>query len=150
MALLDDMGRDVHQALEETAELAQRIYPPLLEAGGLAHALRAAAVSVGVPTRIEVTAGAGLPPEVAGTVYFCCLEVLEHTGDGARASVKVRDEEGTLVFEVDEDGAGSETTFSEELLGRLHDRVEALGGHVTVRSELGHGTHVAGSIPLSR
>ena len=107
-------------------------------------------MSVGVPTRIEVTAGAGYPPEVAGTVYFCCLEVLEHAGDGARASVTVRDEEGALVFEVDEDGAGSATTCSEELLDRLHDRVEALGGQLTVRSELGHGTHVAGSLPLSR
>ncbi len=149
-ALLDEMAHDVQQALEETGKLAQRIYPPLLETGGLAPALRAAAVSAGIPTRIEVTAGAGCPPEVAGAVYFCCLEVLEHAGDGARASVSVRDEEGALVFEVGEDGAGSPSAASGGLLGRLHDRVEALGGHLTVRSEPGHGTHVAGSLPFSR
>ena len=144
------MGRDVRQALEETGKLAHRIYPPLLEAGGLAPALRAAAASAGIPTRIEVTAAKGFPPEIAGAVYFCCLEVLEHAGDGARASVRVRDADGALVFEVDEDGAGSTTTASGELLGRLHDRVDALGGRLTVRSELGHGTHVAGSLPFSR
>src|SRR6476469_4046720 len=41
--LLDEMARHVQQALDETARLAQRIYPPLLEAGGLAVALRSAA-----------------------------------------------------------------------------------------------------------
>jgi signal transduction histidine kinase len=149
-ALIDEMGRDVQQALDEMGKLAHRIYPPLLEAGGLAVALRAAAVSVGVRTRIEVAAGAGYPPEVAGAVYFCCLEVLERAGDGARATVTVRDEEGALSFEVVEDGAGSAATASAGLLDRLRDRVEALGGQLTVQSELGRGTRVSGSLPLSR
>ena len=104
-ALLDEMGRDVQQALDETAELAQRIYPPLLEAGGLAAALRAAAASAGVPSSVEVAADARLPARGrAGAVYFCCLEALEHAGAGARATITVRDEEGALAFEVVEDG----------------------------------------------
>jgi signal transduction histidine kinase len=149
-ALLDEMGRDVQQALGETRKLAHLIYPPLLEAGGLAAALRAAAVSAGVPTGIEVTAGAGYPPEVAGVVYFCCFEVLERAGDGARATVTVREEEGALVFDVVEDGAGSATTASGAVLGRLRDRVEALGGQLAIRTEPGRGTRVSGSLPLSR
>ena len=40
--LIAEMARDVQQALEETAQLAQRIYPPLLEARGLSAALRSA------------------------------------------------------------------------------------------------------------
>ena len=149
-ALLDEMGRDVQQALDETGKLAHRIYPPLLEAGGLAAALRAAAVSTGIPTRIEVETGARYPPEIAGAAYYCCLEVLERAGPGARATITVRDEEGTLVFEVAEDGAGSSATPSEELLDRLRDRIEALGGRLTIQSEPGHGIRVTGSIPLSR
>ena len=149
-ALLDEMRRDVQEALEQTEKLAHRIYPPLLEAGGLTVALRAAAVRVGVPTRIEVAADAGYPPEVAGAVYFCCLEVLERAGDGARATVAVRDEEGALAFEVVEDGAGSAATVADRPLGRLRDRVEALGGQLTVQSEPGRGTRVSGSLPLSR
>jgi signal transduction histidine kinase len=149
-AILDEMGRDLQQALDETGKLAHRIYPPLLEAGGLGVALRAAAVSTGVPTRIEVTAGVGYPREIAGAVYFCCLEVLERAGDGARATVKVRGEEGALAFEVVEDGAGSAARTSDVVLGRLCDRVEALGGQLTVQSEPGHGIRVSGSLPLSR
>ncbi|MGH3137149.1 MAG: sensor histidine kinase, partial [Gaiellaceae bacterium] len=121
-----------------------------LEAGGLLAALREAAVSAGVPARIEVAAGGRYPPEVAGAVYFCCLEVLERAGDGARATVKVRDEEGALVFEVVDDGAGSASRTSEGVLGVLCDRVEALGGQLTIEPEHGSGARVSGSLPLPR
>ncbi len=140
--LLVEMGRDVQQALDETGKLAHRIYPPLLEAGGLAAALRSAAVSANVRARIDVAAGAVYPLEVAGAVYFCCLEVLE--GAGTSAAVTVRDEERALGFEVVADYADMDAE-----LPRLRDRVEALGGHLTIRSEPGRGTRVAGSLPLS-
>ena len=83
-------------------------------------------------------------------MYFCCLEVLERAGDGARAAITVRDEEGALVFEVVEDGAGSAVAPSDGVLDRLRDRVEALGGQLTVQSEPGRGTRVSGSLPLTR
>jgi len=143
--LLEEIGRDVQQALDETGKLAHRIYPPLLEAGGLAAALRSAAVSANAPTRIDVEAGAAYPQEVAGAVYFCCLEVLERAAAGAPAGVTVRDEGGALAFEVVADCAGSDA----ELL-RLRDRVEALGGRLTIHSESGGLTRVAGSLPLSK
>ena len=149
-ALLDEMERDVQEALDETVELARRIYPPLLEAGGLAAALRAAAVSFGIPTRITVAADTSYPPEVAGAVYFCCLELLERAGDGAQAVVAVRCEDGMLVFEVVEDGAGSAVASSDGVLDRLRDRVEALGGQLAVQTEPGRGTRVSGSLPLTR
>jgi signal transduction histidine kinase len=149
-ALLEEMGRDVQQALDETTQLAQRIYPPLLEARGLAAALRSAAVIAGVPASVEVTPGVGYPSEAARTVYFCCLEALEHAGAGARATIRVRDEEGALAFEVVEDRASSapETAPSNARLERLRERVEALGGQLTIQSEPG-GTRVSGSLPLS-
>ena len=143
-ALLDEMGRDVQQALDETAQLAQRIYPPLLEAGRLTAALRSAAVSAGIRVSLEVAAGASYPPEVAGAIYWCCLEALEHAGAGAQATVTVREEDGGVTFEVVGDGSRSDAG-----LDRLRDRVEALGGRLTIRSERGHGTRVSGSLPLS-
>jgi signal transduction histidine kinase len=151
-ALLEEMGRDVQQALDETAQLAQRIYPPLLEAGGLAAALRAAAASIGIPVSVEVEAAAGCPPEVVRTVYLCCIGALEHAGAEARATITVRKEEEAIAFEVAEDGAWpvAAAARSDAGLDRLRDRVEALGGRLTVRSEPGRGTRVSGSLPLSR
>src|SRR5262249_54261715 len=99
-AVIEEMARDVQQALDEAAQLARQMYPPLLEAGGLVSALRAAAVSAGTSASVEVTADAKYRPEIAGTVYFCCLEALEHAGPGAHASVTVREDDGALTFDV--------------------------------------------------
>lgn len=137
--LLEQMGRDVEQALAETTQLAQRIYPPLLDAGGLAAGLRSAAAIAGVRARIEVAAGRRYPPEVAWTVYLCWLEALERAGDETHATITVRENEGTLAFRIgaqgDQPGPGIE---------RLRDRVEALGGRLKIESE-----RVSGSLPLS-
>jgi signal transduction histidine kinase len=144
-ALLDEMGRDVQQALDEATHLAERIYPPLLDAGGLATALRSAAMSAGTHASVDVAPGASYPHEVAGAVYFCCVEALQQTGAGTKATVTVRDEDGVLTFEVIADGARSDAG-----LDGLRDRVAALGGRLTILSEPGSGIHVSGSLPLSR
>jgi signal transduction histidine kinase len=151
-ALLEEMGGDMQQALDEAAQLAQRIYPTLLEGGGFAATLRAAAATAGIPVTVEVPASTSYPPEVAWTIYLCWLEALEHAGSGARMRVAVRDEEGVLAFDVVEDGArpAGVRARSDAGLDRLRDRVEALGGRLTIRSEPGRGTRVSGSLPLSR
>jgi signal transduction histidine kinase len=141
--LLAEMRRDVQRALEDARRLAHRISPPLLEAGGLVPALRTAAASAGVPTRIDVEAGPAYPPEIAGVVYLCCLQVLEHAGAGTPVTITVRNDERALGFEVvadcDLDAAGL----------ALGDRVEALGGRLTFSSEPDHRSRLVGSVPLS-
>jgi signal transduction histidine kinase len=148
-ALLDEMCRCVEQALDVTAKLAQRIYPPLLESVGLGAALRAAAASNGVRARITVRAVEGAPPEIAGAVYFCCHDVLERAGAGARVRIAVRAADGALVFEVVQEQPGSAVPPSAGALDRLGDRIEALGGRLSVESEPGSGIRVRGSLPLS-
>ena len=141
-ALLEELQRETRRALTEMQELANRIFPPLLEAGGLVAELRAAASRAGVPARIAVDVEAP-PPEIAGAVYFCVLDVFERAPAGTPVDVNVRGEEGALAFEIDVDGdLGSERRAP-------HDRVEALGGRVTITAGDGRTT-VAGSLPLSR
>jgi signal transduction histidine kinase len=142
--LLLEIGDDTRLALEETRKLAHRIYPPLLEAGGLVAALRSAAVSADVPTRIDVAPGTTCPPEIAGAVYFCCLDVLERAAPGTPVAIAVRNEEGALAFEI-----VAECDVDAERLP-LFDRVEALGGRVTIRPRSGRQIGLAGSLPLSR
>jgi signal transduction histidine kinase len=151
-ALLEEMERDVQQALDEAARLAQRIYVPLLEAGGLAAALRSAAVSAGIPASVNVAAGSSYPPEISRTVYLWWLEVLGHAGGEARATVTVREEDGALIFEFVEAGArlAAAAGGSSTRLDRVRDRVEALGGRLTVESDARRGTRVYGSLPLLR
>lgn len=134
--LLEEMQRDVQEALDEAARLAQRIYPHVLEGGGLGAALRSAAESAGVPASVDVTAGSIFAPEILQTVYLCWLEALGHA-PGKVAAV-VREERDGLTFEFA--GAGE---WSEGLDG-LRDRVEALGGRLGV----GRDGHVSGSLPV--
>lgn len=137
--LLQQMGRDVELALADATQLAQRIYPPLLDAGNLTAELRSAAATAGVRARIEVAADRRYPPEVAWTVYLCWVEALERAGNEAQATIAVRENGGTLVFQIgtqgDPPGPG---------LQRLRDRIEALGGRLKVESD-----RVSGSLPLS-
>jgi signal transduction histidine kinase len=142
-ALLDELQREARRALTEMRELANRIFPPLLEAGGLVAELRAAASRAGVQARIDVDIDAPSPPEIAGAIYFCALEAFERAPVGTPVVVRVRSEERALAFEIEAEGdLGSERRAP-------HDHVEALGGQVTITAE-GDRTTVAGSLSLSR
>ena len=141
--LLVEIAEDTRQALEETRKLAERIYPPLLEAGGLVVALRAAAARADVPTTIHVAPGATRPPEIVGAVYFCCVDVLRRAAAGTTVAISVRNEEGAVAFEIVAEG-----DLDAERLP-LRDRVEALGGRLTITERSGGEISVAGSLPLS-
>jgi len=144
--VLDEMARDTQQALESTMRLAQRIHPPLLDAGGLGAALRAAAVANGV--RAEISVGAGpLPSPTAGAVYFCWLDLLESAGDAQPATVVVVSDDDALRFDLD---GPATAALSDDVLTRMRDRVEALGGRLTVESGSDGRTSVGGWIPLPR
>ena len=82
--LLEEMGRDVRQALDEMALLVQRIYPSTLELGGLAALLRSAALNAGVPATVEVPAGSSYSPEIGMTVYLCWIALLARGATTAR------------------------------------------------------------------
>ena len=106
-ALLEELARDVQHAVDEAALLAQRIYPATLEAGGLAVLLRSAASNAGGDASVDVAAGSDVPAEVAVTVYLCWLDALGRAGGERRATIKVRESEDALDFDVLADGAHS-------------------------------------------
>jgi signal transduction histidine kinase len=142
-ALLDEMERDVRQALDETALLAQGIYPSALELGGLAALLRAAAVNADVPATVDVSEDSNHSPEIAMTVYLCWLALLARGSNGRPVTIAVGEDEEALTFEIV--GGASE---SDADLERLQDRVAALGGRLTNEPEPGGGVRLAGSLPV--
>jgi signal transduction histidine kinase len=145
--LLEELERSVQETVDEAARLAEWIHPPLPEAGGLAAALRTAVVNRGIRASVDVDAGVTYSPEIARTVYLCCIEALEHVrGDSA---LTVRDAGGVVEFEVS-DGSSRSEKPSERQVERLRDRVEALGGQLTVGFHPSGGIWVSGSLPVSR
>jgi len=145
MTLLEEMGRDVQHALDETSLLAQRIYPATLEADGIGMLLRSAAVGAGIHASIDVAAPSTQPREVLMTLYLCWLTVLARGSAEARAKIKVRENENVLVFE-----AVGKAACSDAYLDYLRDRVDALGGRLAITSRAGGGTRLSGSLPLER
>ncbi|MEO6208476.1 MAG: histidine kinase [Candidatus Limnocylindrales bacterium] len=143
-ALLDEIAANVLDALDVTAQLALRVYPPMLESRGLASALRAAAVNVGVTAVIDAPTS-DYPPEIAATVYWFCVEALSSGSPGSQVSLTVIAADGRLTFDVEVDGH-----HSEGRLVHLRDRIEALDGRVSVDDMQEGGSRVHGWLPLSR
>jgi signal transduction histidine kinase len=142
--LVDEMGGDVQRGLEQSALLAKRIYPAMLAQDGLAVLLRSAAVDAGVPASVEVRARTDCPLEVGMTVYLAWLAALARASPETRPAISVRDGDGALAFEVIADAAGSDDD-----LDRVRERVEALGGHLTITTEQQALLRATGSLPLS-
>jgi signal transduction histidine kinase len=151
--MFDEVRGDVQVTLEVLRELAHGIYPPLLRQRGLADALQAAASRASLPTTVQAAGVGRYETDVEAAVYFCCLEAMQnagkHAGDGARMCVELAEADGSLWFEVRDDGAGFEATVDREGHGfvNMRDRLGAFGGELDVRSAVGRGTTVRGTVP---
>ena len=138
---LEEIAQDVQRALDETAALAERIDAPMLEVPGrLAVALRAAAVAADTRASVEVAVDSELPHAVARTVLLGWLEALEGSASATPTTIVVREEGADLVFEI----------VSGTSLEGLRDRVEALGGSLTVERDSDSGARASGRLPLGR
>ena len=138
--LLDDMQGHIAQALAEIRELAQNVHPPLLDTQGLVAALRMAAAASPIPARVDGAVDSDVPPELALTVYRCCVTTLASAaGENAHATVSVRTEDDTLEFEIVVAGAPVARTALEPIAARM----DALGGVLDISP-----SRVAGRLPV--
>ncbi len=144
--LLNEMTHDMQKVLESAAGLAQRIHPPLLDAGGLGAALRSAAVASDVRAEISVASGL-LPSPISGAVYFSWLDVLESAGESQPATIAVVSDDRALTFDL---GGPAAAALCEDVLTRIRDRVETFGGRLTIEPASEGRTYLGGWIPLDR
>jgi signal transduction histidine kinase len=151
--LLETLGRAQAQlaaTLAELRELARGLHPPALTEGGLAGALVALAEQSAVPVDLSV-ASERLPEEVEAAVYFLCSEALANVAKYASASsvlVSVAVGDGVVRVEIADDGVGGADPGRGSGLRGLADRLEALGGTLTIESFPGAGTRLSGKAPL--
>lgn len=139
----------VRGTLADLDGLARGLHPREL-ADGLAVALAGLAERSPLPVRLSVT-NDHLPAEIEVAVWYTCAEAVTNAVKHAGATgvtVDVRQRDGTLVVQVDDDGCGGADPGAGAGLRGLADRVEALGGHLTVISAAGRGTRVATEIPI--
>ena len=150
--LLTSLEGALDETLETLRDLARGIYPPLLAEQGLAAALTAQARKATLPVEVDADGIGRYPQEVEAAVYFCCLEALQNAQKYAKASkaaVRLAGENGALRFSISDDGAGFDPKAHPLGTGlqNMADRLDALGGSLTINAAPGRGTVVRGSLP---
>lgn len=149
-ASLAVVERELDETVFELHELARGIHPHTLTESGLAAGL--ADLAATAPIQVSLTAPDGrFAPSVEATAYFVCAEALANVAKyagSAEATVDVTQDAGRLLVRITDEGAGGADPSRGSGLRGLADRVEAVGGRLTVSSPAGHGTTVLAEIPL--
>ena len=145
-----DAQHELEEAQHDLERLAAGVRPPVLAEQGLGAALSALAERSGIPVRLSATPGR-LPERVETGVYFVCAEAIANVQKYAHASavaLEVRVEVGSVVVVVADDGVGGADPSAGSGLEGLRDRIEAMGGRLSIDSPHGHGTRIVAAIPL--
>jgi signal transduction histidine kinase len=153
LSMLEALAGQVDAAIDTLDALALGIYPPLLQELGVAAALAAQFERGETPVRMHAEGAGRYPIEIEAAAYFCVLEALQNASKHARArsiEIVLTERDGTLTFEVHDDGRGFDPEASRDGTGieGMRDRLAVFGGDVSLRSAPGEGTLVVGRIPL--
>ncbi len=152
-ALLEQLVGEVDDAVTTLRDLAQGIYPPLLEDEGLGPALAERVQRSPIPVTLHASGLGRYGREIEGAVYFCILEALQNAARYAEATsvhVRLEPQDELLSFDVTDDGVGFDperTTRGSGLRG-MADRLDTFGGELEVRSTRGVGTRISGRVPV--
>jgi signal transduction histidine kinase len=144
--LADGLGT----ALDELREISHGIHPAILSEAGLGPALEALARRSAVPVELDLNLGPRLDEHVEAAGYYIASEAITNVAKHAQASVidmRVDGCDGALTLSISDDGlGGADPSRGSGIIG-LKDRVEALGGTISVLSPPGHGTTLHVQLP---
>ncbi len=134
--------------------------PPVLDQRGLVEALREYAGRLGPAAGIKCTVDSKLEDRLAPAsetvLYRVAQEALQNVYKHSKAKsakISLRQSEGWVRLEVQDDGVGYESAAGPDADGRhfgllgMRERVEMVGGRWNVFSRPGHGTRVAAILP---
>lgn len=145
-----EVEEELRVARAELHDFAQGIHPSALADGGLAAALPELASRAGMPVELELSVRRHASA-IEAAVYFLCSEALANAAKHAEAtsvSIAVEESRGRLLVEVADDGVGGVDPSRGTGLRGLADRIEALGGRLSVESLPRQGTRLLAEIPI--
>jgi signal transduction histidine kinase len=149
-AALVELVDELDAARTDLARFAQGVHPKALTQHGLSVALGELAGQAVVPVALDVPARRFAAPQEAA-VFFLCSEALTNVAkyaDASSVSIEVMEAGSRLVVCVADDGRGGADPAGGSGLRGLADRVEALGGTLSVSSRRGAGTRLEAELPL--
>jgi signal transduction histidine kinase len=150
---IGQIGNTAVEALKEMRLLVYELRPPVLKKEGLIRALRQRLEAVegrsGVEARLAVDELGRLPQKVEHELYHITNEALNNALKHAAASsvaVYLREKNGLIELEVVDDGIGFDPEEVSKLGGMglktIRERVESLGGNLTIHSVPGEGSWI--------
>ncbi len=142
-------------AIDTLSSLGRGIYPRMLAEHGLVAALRAGLATSTVAVTVEAVGNGRPPPVLEAALYFCCMEAVQNAAkhsDAAQVTVVLRHDDERWHLDITDDGSGFDaprTLSAGTGLGlmNMRDRLDAVGGSVTIASEAGSGTVVSAVAP---
>jgi signal transduction histidine kinase len=146
--LADGLGT----SLDELREISRGIHPAVLSEAGLGPALKALARRSAVPVELHLDLGPQLAKHVEVAAYYIASEALTNAAKHARASVvhlQVERTDGEISLSVRDDGIGGADPGSGSGIIGLKDRVDSLGGMISISSPSGLGTTLSVRLPAS-
>jgi signal transduction histidine kinase len=144
--LADGLGT----ALDELREVSHGIHPAILSEAGLGPALEALARRSAVPVELDLNLGPRLGEHVEAAGYYIASEAITNVAKHAQATVidmRADGCDGALTLSISDDGIGGADPGRGSGIIGLKDRVEALGGTISVLSPPGHGTALHVQLP---
>jgi signal transduction histidine kinase len=135
----------------ELEALIAGIGPPEIDRQDLAGAFGKLAASSPIPLAIRIEVADIPSRETRSALVFVAREALANIGKHAMAttaSLRLTSHAGIVSLEVSDDGRGGADMGTGSGLQGLRDRVEALGGRLTLTSRPGAGTRLSASLPL--
>jgi len=144
---------DLRAALAEPRDLARGLHPVILTERGLVPALQMLAARAPVPVELNTQLDARLPAPHETALYFVAAEALTNVAKYADANaveVALHCDNRCAEIVVADDGVGGARAKDGSGLRGLRDRVEALGGRVTIASTRGHGTTIRARVPIAK
>jgi signal transduction histidine kinase/PAS domain-containing protein len=158
---LERIGEMAHHALKEMRLLIYQLRPSALEAEGLVGALEQRLEAVerraGIDARLVADRGSpGLPPQVEEALYRIAQEilnnVLKHAG-ATKVVIALDAGGGAVELAVRDNGRGFDPEAGRAAggmgLANIRQRVEGLGGTLTITSKAGQGTEVRANVPVT-
>ncbi|WP_433605488.1 GAF domain-containing sensor histidine kinase [Dactylosporangium sp. CA-139114] len=139
-------------AMDNLREISRGIHPTLLASGGLPAALKALARRSPVPVELDLDTSGRMPPVVEMAAYYVVSEALTNAAKHGHATlvhVRAASRNDLLHLSIQDDGTGGADPQRGTGLTGLRDRVEALGGNLTITSPTDGGTRLLASIPTT-
>jgi signal transduction histidine kinase len=147
LALLAD---GIGGALDELREISRGIHPAIVSEAGLGPALKSLARRCAVPVTLDLKVDSPLEQPLEVAAYYVASEALTNAVKHAEATgVELHAEcnDGAVTLLIRDDGVGGVDPGRGSGIIGLRDRVEALGGTISIVSPVGEGTTVQVDLP---